>query len=86
MDALLSGLSRGIGIGCAIYVFMDAKKRGRNRWVWAILTVLFGFLVLGIYLLVTGRKVWGIIWVVLGVLELALVILGAVVAGLGLTP
>jgi hypothetical protein len=57
-----------INIFVAIYLFMDAKKRDKNPWVWGILGLIFGIIVLGIYLIVTGRKLWGWIIVILSIL------------------
>ncbi|MGE6656566.1 hypothetical protein [Bacillus altitudinis] len=47
----------------AIYLFVDAPKHGKNKWLWAILGLLLGLFTLGIYLIQTGRK--GLGWTVL---------------------
>ncbi|WP_456272620.1 hypothetical protein [Bacillus sp. AK031] len=57
-----------INILVAVYLFMDAKKRDKNPWIWGILGLIFGIIVLGIYLIVTGRKLWGWIIVILSIL------------------
>ncbi|RBP02788.1 hypothetical protein [Rossellomorea aquimaris] len=58
----------------AIYLFIDAQKHNKNKWLWAILGLIFSFITLGIYWILTGKKVLGwvltiaaIIWTILGV-------------------
>lgn len=58
----------------AVYLFIDAKKHNKNRWLWGILGLIFSFITLGIYWILTGKKVLGwvltiaaIIWTILGV-------------------
>jgi hypothetical protein len=64
-----------ISIAIAIYLAIDAPKHNRNPWLWGILGFLFGPIVLGIYLLATGRKVAGWIILVISILLILLVIL-----------
>ncbi|AOZ87730.1 hypothetical protein BK049_02820 [Bacillus xiamenensis] len=52
-----------VSIFVAIYLFVDAPKHGKNKWLWSILGLLFGLFTLGIYLIQTGRK--GLGWTVL---------------------
>jgi hypothetical protein len=59
----------------AVYLFMDAKKHDKNPWLWGILGLLFSFITLGIYWIITGKKLLGwliliayIIWIILGVI------------------
>lgn len=68
-----------LSILIAIYIFIDAPKHDKNRWLWAILGFLFGPLVLGIYFILTGRKVAG--WIIVGfsILLVLLIILLVVV-------
>lgn len=71
-----------IGLIIAIYLFVDAPKHNKSRWLWAILGLIFGPIPLGIYLIQTGRKVIGwIMLVVFGLIYLAfifLVVIGAI--------
>ncbi|WP_226529245.1 hypothetical protein [Metabacillus niabensis] len=64
-----------ISIIIAIYLAIDAPKHNKNPWLWGILGFLFGPIVLGIYLIVTGRKVAGWIILVISILLIILVIL-----------
>ncbi|MCA0989760.1 hypothetical protein [Pseudalkalibacillus hwajinpoensis] len=68
-----------LNIVIAIYLFVDAKKRDKSSFFWAILGLIFGPIVLGIYFIQTGRKgigwliiilalIWFIIAIVLGIL------------------
>lgn len=57
----------------AVYLFMDAKKHDKNPWLWGILGLLFSFITLGIYWIITGKKLLGwliliayIVWIILG--------------------
>jgi hypothetical protein len=52
-----------ISLAIAIYLAIDAPKHNRSPWLWGILGFIFGPIVLGIYLIVTGRKVVG--WIIL---------------------
>jgi hypothetical protein len=64
-----------ISIAIAIFLAIDAPKHDRNPWLWGILGFVFGPIVLGIYLIVTGRKVAGWIILVISILLILLVIL-----------
>ena len=68
-----------LNIVIAIYLFVDAKKRDKSSFFWAIIGLIFGPIVLGIYFIQTGRKgigwliiilslIWFIIAIVLGIL------------------
>ncbi|MGM0847290.1 MAG: hypothetical protein ACQEUT_20215 [Bacillota bacterium] len=61
-------LSLIINIIIAIYLFTDAKKKGKNPWLWGILGLIFGAIVLGIYFIQTGRKGLGWTIVILSIL------------------
>ncbi|TLS35585.1 hypothetical protein [Pseudalkalibacillus caeni] len=67
-----------LNIIIAIYLFVDAKKRDRSPILWGILGLLFGLLPLGIYLIITGRKLWGWILVIISILYFIF----AVIAGI----
>ncbi|MGF2614325.1 hypothetical protein FZC84_19475 [Rossellomorea vietnamensis] len=74
-----------INIIIAIYLFVDARKRGKNPWLWGILGLIFGAIVLGIYFIQTGRKTLGWIIVVIAVLWFILaLVLGIIGALFGL--
>jgi hypothetical protein len=64
-----------ISIAIAIFLAVDAPKHNRSPWLWGILGFIFGPIVLGIYLIVTGRKVLGWIILILSILLILLVIL-----------
>jgi hypothetical protein len=64
-----------ISIAIAIYLAIDAPKHDRNPWLWGILGFIFGPIVLGIYLIRTGRKMAGWIILVLSILLILLFIL-----------
>ncbi len=68
-----------LNVVIAIYLFVDAKKRDKSSFFWAIIGLIFGPIVLGIYFIQTGRKgigwliiilalIWFIIAIVLGIL------------------
>ncbi|WP_066174341.1 hypothetical protein [Bacillus marinisedimentorum] len=64
-----------INIAIAVYLAIDAKKHGKSSILWAILGFIFGFLALGIYFIMTGRKVAGwiiviasILWFIIGLI------------------
>lgn len=74
-----------INIIIAVYLFVDARKRGKNPWLWGILGLIFGAIVLGIYFIQTGRKGLGWVIVILAILWFILaLILGIVGALFGL--
>lgn len=52
-----------VSIIVAIYLYVDAPKNGKNKWLWSILGLLFGLFTFGIYLIKTERK--GLGWTVL---------------------
>ncbi|WP_377889897.1 hypothetical protein [Alkalihalobacillus sp. R86527] len=64
-----------INIIIAIYLYVDAKKRDKSAFVWAILGLIIGPLVLGIYLIQTGRKLAGWIIVIFAIFWVILVII-----------
>ncbi|WP_409252665.1 hypothetical protein V1502_01675 [Bacillus sp. SCS-153A] len=68
-------LSFIINIIIAVYLFVDARKRGKNPWLWAILGLIFGAIVLGIYFIQTGRKGIGWTIVILSILWFILAII-----------
>ncbi|EDL63531.1 hypothetical protein [Bacillus sp. SG-1] len=75
-------LSFIINIIIAIYLFVDARKRGKNPWLWAILGLIFGAIVLGIYFIQTGRKGIGWTIVILSILWFILAVILGVVGAL----
>ncbi|RIW29358.1 hypothetical protein D3H55_19030 [Bacillus salacetis] len=78
-------LSFFVNIIIAIYLFVDARKRGKNPWLWGILGLIFGAIVLGIYFIQTGRRTLGWIIVVLSILWFILaLVLGMIGALFGL--
>jgi uncharacterized membrane protein YobD (UPF0266 family) len=69
----LEALMYVFNIIIAVYLFMDAKKHDKNPWLWGILGLLFSFITLGIYWIITGKKLLGwliliayIVWIILG--------------------
>lgn len=64
-----------VSIVIAIYLAIDAPKFNRSPWLWGILGFLFGPIVLGIYLIATGRKVVGWIILIIAILLILLFIL-----------
>lgn len=74
----LSGII--VSIIMAIYLFVDAPKHNKSRWLWAILGFIFGPIAVGIYLIQTGRKVLGWIITILAILLYILIIFLVVVA------
>ncbi|KMY20159.1 membrane protein [Bacillus pumilus] len=61
MNVRLTGLF--VSLAVAIYLWFDAPKHDKDKWLWAILGVLFSTIVLGIYLIKTERK--GLGWTIL---------------------
>lgn len=51
-----------INVAIAIYLFVDARKRNKSAFFWAIIGLIIGPIVLGIYFIQTGRK--GIGWTI----------------------
>jgi hypothetical protein len=69
-----------VGIIIAIYLFIDAPKHNKSRWLWAVLGFIFGPIALGIYLIKTGRKVLGWIITILAIIIYVLIIFFLVLA------
>ncbi|WP_223820846.1 hypothetical protein [Bacillus sp. S3] len=69
-----------ISLIMAIYLFIDAPKHNKSRWLWAILGLIFGPIAVGIYLIKTGRKVLGWIITIVAILLYILFIFLIVVA------
>lgn len=57
-----------VSIAITVFMVMDAPKHGKSPVLWGIIGFIFGLLGLGIYLIVTGRKVLGWIIVALFIL------------------
>lgn len=55
-------------IAITVYMVIDAPKHGKSPVLWGILGFILGLLGLGIYLIVTNRKVIGWIIVALFIL------------------
>ncbi|WP_052738006.1 hypothetical protein [Bacillus sp. SA1-12] len=70
-----------VSIAIAIYLAIDAPKHNKNPWLWGILGFIFGPIVLGIYLIRTGRKVAG--WIIF-VISVLLIILFIILFGIGM--
>ncbi|WHY77417.1 hypothetical protein QNH20_25720 [Neobacillus sp. WH10] len=69
-----------VNIIIVIYLFLDAPKHNKSRWLWAILGLVFGLIALGIYLIQTGRKVLGWIITIVSILIYLLIIFFVVIA------
>ncbi|WP_040207088.1 hypothetical protein [Neobacillus jeddahensis] len=69
-----------IGIILAIFLFIDAPKHNKSRWLWAILGFIFGPIAVGIYLIKTGRKVLGWIVTIVSILLYIILIFLLIVA------
>nr|WP_193351999.1 hypothetical protein [Bacillus xiamenensis] len=52
-----------VSLAVAIYLWFDAPKHNKDKWLWSILGLLFSTIVLGIYLIKTERK--GLGWTIL---------------------
>ncbi|MGE6630931.1 hypothetical protein [Bacillus sp. NPDC077027] len=52
-----------VSITVAIFLYIDAPKHKKEKWLWAILGLIFGLLALGVYLIKTNRK--GIGWLII---------------------
>ncbi|PLS07999.1 hypothetical protein [Neobacillus cucumis] len=63
-----SAISLIVSLAFAIFLFIDAPKHNKSRWLWAILGFIFGPIALGIYFIKTGRKVAGWIITILAIL------------------
>ena len=63
-----------ISLAFAIFLFIDAPKHNKSRWLWAILGFIFGPIALGIYFIKTGRKVAGWIITILAILVYVVII------------
>jgi hypothetical protein len=49
-------------LAITIYLVIDAPKHNKSAILWGILGFIFGFVALGIYLILTGRKLVG--WII----------------------
>jgi len=63
-----------LSLAFAIFLFIDAPKHNKSRWLWAILGFIFGPIALGIYFIKTGRKVAGWIITILAILVYVVII------------
>lgn len=61
-----------LSIGIAIYLFIQAPKFGKSRWLWAILGFVFGLITLGIFFIKTKRKLIGWILVIVSIIFYAI--------------
>lgn len=77
MESLISFL---ISLAFAIFLYIDAPKHNKSRWLWAILGFIFGPIALGIYFIKTGRKVAGWIITILAILFYVVLIILIVAA------
>ncbi|MFE8697495.1 hypothetical protein ACFYKT_14220 [Cytobacillus sp. FJAT-53684] len=64
-----------ISIAVTIYLVIDAPKHNKSPVLWGILGFILGLLGLGIYLIVTDRKVLGWIIVALYIIIVIIIIL-----------
>ncbi|MCA0172506.1 hypothetical protein [Bacillus sp. RAR_GA_16] len=71
-----------LNIVIAIYLFVDAKKRDKSSFFWAILGLIFGPIVLGIYFIQTGRKGIGWLIIILALIWFILAIVLGILAGI----
>ncbi|MEH7417291.1 hypothetical protein V7266_18570 [Neobacillus drentensis] len=71
MDGLIGFL---ISLAFAIFLYIDAPKHHKSRWLWAILGFIFGPIALGIYFIKTGRKVAGWIITILAIIVYIIII------------
>ena len=71
-----------ICLAFAIFLYIDAPKHNKSRWLWAILGFIFGPIALGIYFIKTGRKVAGWIITILAILFYIVLIIVIVFAAL----
>lgn len=71
MESLIGFL---LSLAFAIFLFIDAPKHNKSRWLWAILGFIFGPIALGIYFIKTGRKVAGWIITILAILVYVVII------------
>jgi TM2 domain-containing membrane protein YozV len=55
-------LGLAINIAIVVYLVIDAPKHSKNPILWGVLGFIFSGIALGIYLILTDRKVWG--WVI----------------------
>ncbi|WP_284036644.1 hypothetical protein [Neobacillus sp. 114] len=69
-----------VNVIIAIFLAVDAPKRGKRQWLWAILGFFFGAIALGIYLIQTGRKVLGWIITILAIIVYILIFIFAILA------
>ena len=65
-------LGLAISIAITVYMVIDAPKHGKSPILWGILGFVLGLLGLGIYLIVTDRKVLG--WIIIGLFILLVVV------------
>ncbi|WP_160724132.1 hypothetical protein [Bacillus sp. USDA818B3_A] len=77
MESLISLI---ISLAFAIFLYIDAPKHNKSRWLWAILGFIFGPIALGIYFIKTGRKVAGWIITILAILFYVVLIIVIVAA------
>jgi hypothetical protein len=54
--------------GSSIYLYMEAPKHYKNRWLWSIFGLIFGLITLGIFFIKTDRKRLGWILTVISAL------------------
>ncbi|EKN66510.1 hypothetical protein BABA_15412 [Neobacillus bataviensis LMG 21833] len=68
-----------VGIIIAIFLYLDAPKHNKSRWLWAILGFFFGPIALGIYFIRTGRKVLGWIITIVAILLYIIIIVSIII-------
>ena len=68
-----------IGVIIAIFLYVDAPKHNKSRWLWAILGFIFGPVALGIYFIRTGRKVLGWIITIVAILLYIIIIVSIII-------
>ncbi|MGG1685106.1 hypothetical protein [Pseudalkalibacillus sp. NRS-1564] len=71
-----------VNVVIAIFLFIDAKKQDKSSFFWAIIGLIFGPIVLGIYFIQTGRKGIGWLIVVLAVIWYIIAIVFGILAGI----
>ncbi|WP_042463385.1 hypothetical protein [Neobacillus dielmonensis] len=67
-----------VNIIIAVFLAIDAPKHNKRPWLWAILGVFFGAIVLGIYFIQTGKKVLGWVITILALIVYIFIFLGMI--------
>ncbi|TKD72082.1 hypothetical protein [Pseudalkalibacillus hwajinpoensis] len=71
-----------INVAIAIYLFVDARKRDKSAFIWAIVGLIIGPIVLGVYFIQTGRKTIGWVIVILAIIWYIIAIVFGILAAI----